>query len=1227
MNRYLWIAAGLAIPFLGCLAAIIFLNVSDPRVAAEINLALTAIATFSGVGGTVYGVLGTKEKQSTSQSAPSVVPITQGSVVRTRPLEVQNEADSRKVYVDQVLGQLDRLAGPSGAFISLSTAAETAHQVVRSQLMPNLEWMSRTHDQEYVQAIAEDVDLVAIPDKFERSVLLGEPGSGKSTCLHHLTQTLIDRLQQDEAAPIPLFVSLAEWRDRSLLAEDFLRERLESLVGSTNYYVDNFDRLLVAGRFVLLLDGLNEMPERKANDREGRHEQRNTDSMSPLQRPGLPRMDPRESSLRDLATRKAQRSRFVITCRSHEYADSLEWQVVRVLPMQPDQIDRFITAYEADPDRAEQLRQDIAGSPSLAAIASSPFFLRSIIEIYRPGIDFHSRGRILTYLLETLLAREAKRTGHPGLSASQIIKGLGPVSFRMLANGEIGAQAEIPLRDESAHAAADTLLDTGLLLDTDGAVLFRHQIIQEFFAAAALSQRVVKKRPANLLADKRWSEVVALWCDMNAKMADRVVRCFRARNYPWRTQSRYTNMPFVVYGGISSIIVVLIVAALLYDWLFGLPKTLPFIFGLVAAPPILVVAVGLIVIRLLWRNLFLYNSVIAVNSAYVLASIRHISALPKMIQLFARLFQRDRAELAQSLALMHLTAPRQVKAQIQAGLTDRHWRVRAGCVQTLGELIRQDPSESEATETLLRLCDAGDPQLFRPLSEALVHSQDPRTPDAIAVLTEQVGRGNALASAFRLEPLTNGRIPGKTGPTYEQVSERFKASARKGQPAPLRMLSVKVMGVLRLEGCEEILADIARDRTEDPNLRNAAVAGLGFAETPAAVEWLANIGQANPELRDAVRTAFAGIRDQSALPGLITASESSSAFVRGASALPLGALQSDQALSPLSKLAADADPDVRTAAARGLAAIGRPVAVPILERLARDPLGNVRDVALQSLEQRYAGAATPVLLSMAEDNRYPERTRVIRMLGHHVGEDVTSRLTMLTGDPVQSVRDAAAGTLAHLRRTEREDGAHARSAFLHPFAWFSEKLDFEGLKDMWEEEELSGMPKGEIMNRLPIRISSDAELTRRFRLALRLYYGLWTVIFMGLSIVCSFVTLALLALAELLLSVWLYPVGVLAASIIIAAIRLTGRRSLRRLVPGWLGFAAYASAGLLLTIAIVGGIVYVWWIFFAICALALTGLAVRIVRKRSLRARDVAAALQRPLTPPVAVTPSVAVGQ
>ena len=92
-------------------------------------------------------------------------------------------------------------------------------------------------------------------------LILGEPGSGKTTTLLALAKEIIERAKQDPAHPIPVILPLASWRGQPLAdwvtAE--INEKHRILRPIVSEWVER-------QQLVLLLDGLDELPAERQAD-------------------------------------------------------------------------------------------------------------------------------------------------------------------------------------------------------------------------------------------------------------------------------------------------------------------------------------------------------------------------------------------------------------------------------------------------------------------------------------------------------------------------------------------------------------------------------------------------------------------------------------------------------------------------------------------------------------------------------------------------------------------------------------------------------------------------------------------------------------------------------------------------------------------------------------------------------------------------------------------------
>jgi len=203
--------------------------------------------------------------------------------------------------------------------------------------------------------------VVDVFDEMGQTLLiLGEPGSGKTTTLLELARDTIDRAEEDPIQEIPVVFNLSSWTDPKKPIADWLVDEL-----NTNYDIQRkvASEWIEHNDLLLLLDGLDEvLPERR---------------------------EACAAAINDFRSSDPGRAPLVICCRSEEYealTDRLDLEgAVCLQPLTAGRVDDYL-------DRIGQelaaLRAALKDDPTLYELAQSPLMLSIMTLAYR-GMSVH----------------------------------------------------------------------------------------------------------------------------------------------------------------------------------------------------------------------------------------------------------------------------------------------------------------------------------------------------------------------------------------------------------------------------------------------------------------------------------------------------------------------------------------------------------------------------------------------------------------------------------------------------------------------------------------------------------------------------------------------------------------------------------------------------------------------------------------------------------------------
>ena len=391
--------------------------------------------------------------------------------------------------------------------------------------------------------------------QIRRAVLLGDPGAGKTTTLYKLASDLIDEALHDATAPIPMMIHFSRWTDANELFIDFFKRSLGELG-------DGLVERLEENKLVLLLDGINEIPAPQQTAKYQAVKKflvQHPDVMAivtcreqdyPAERElGLDRVivapldamrvfefvnnylqaeegaNAGEDLFWKLAGKESQETykRFVKALGDKFTNPFNVFWLADVLPNQQ--------TWSWDWDKRgnghwEEWLKVRSCLSSLLLLATNPYMLFMLVDVYQTYDHTlpKNRGQLFDRFVETLLMREglfkwddvAKQliTYPEGLG---LLKGLTELAYAMQVkrqgnNSEQEALTTLTLADtvqyldetQRYYAASANLLTLGQ------DVHFAHQLLQEYFVARAMRDRILKevsKTPTeNLLqAEEIWS--------------------------------------------------------------------------------------------------------------------------------------------------------------------------------------------------------------------------------------------------------------------------------------------------------------------------------------------------------------------------------------------------------------------------------------------------------------------------------------------------------------------------------------------------------------------------------------------------------------------------------------------------------------------------------------------------------------------------------------------------
>jgi predicted NACHT family NTPase len=514
-------------------------EVGDAEIAGKLHISPSAFRTrmtgvyqkfsFGGKGSDKFYKLGNLlferhqprgNPEKTQEKSIDNDPLVQQIRLAICPLIQEQCGTMRVLDMDQPI----ELTGDRGIYTNVNILEKQSRLRSEQELLEDCDFDNRMVREQRIPG------LEAV-ERHRRLMVLGKPGAGKTTFLKYLAmQCITGGFAADQ---VPFFVTLKDFAEaeKSPSLVQYLADRLPNLQipnlqsplseggiwGITNYAI--VDQLLLSGRSLILLDGLDEVREE--------------DTARVIR------------EMRDTADNFGK-SQFVITCRiaAKEYIFE-RFTEVEVADFGEQQIATFAENWfrvRSDLSKAQTFVQKLEQNRPIQELATNPLLLTLLCLVFGDGADFPSnRADLYEEGVKILLKKwDAKRN----IQRDELYKKLDVqrredlLSYLALQTfqqkeyfikqrrlegyiadfignlRDVDAEPEV-LRIDSAVVLRSVQAQHGLLVErARGIYSFSHLTFQEYFTA----REIVATNQVDSLVDRigkqRWREVVLLTVGM-----------------------------------------------------------------------------------------------------------------------------------------------------------------------------------------------------------------------------------------------------------------------------------------------------------------------------------------------------------------------------------------------------------------------------------------------------------------------------------------------------------------------------------------------------------------------------------------------------------------------------------------------------------------------------------------------------------------------------------------
>ncbi|UIE38422.1 HEAT repeat domain-containing protein [Leptodesmis sichuanensis] len=804
----------------------------------------------------------------------------------------------------------------------------------------------------------------------EHVVLIGKPGSGKSTSLERLLWEEAEKALQDPNARIPVLVKL---RRCTGTIEGLIRD---FLVGhQVALEIAQIEELLRQGRFLLLLDGLNELPKAF------------------------------ETEVANFRDRYRRTTPMIVSTRDLGGGNTLGIEkTLKMLPLTEPQMREFVRGYLVE--KGDRLFQNLQGD-RLRKFAETPLLLWMLCRVFAHngkvpdnlGFAFREFAQLYDQKLQADVPADSRDQWHRLLRhlAFVMMQGKTAIDLELsIPREEAEDCLTAYLRQEGwsnprecAERWLQDLLKYHLIQPViqpnfEEHIEFRHQLIQEYYAAEALLVQLPNLTNKHLQSEYlnylKWTEPVALMLALVADKGQAVRLVQQALVVDLRLAARLSGEVRAVFQASTVDIIQQHYAA-------------------VECPSWLLVdffdqSRSEAVIESLLNVLQHADESVRMNAARTLGKIGSEAAIAGLLQALLDSSHHVRTNAARALG----------KIGSEAAIT--------GLVQALYENNDLGIAELGVAEALV---SDGSEAAIAGLVQALAdlsHYKRIKIAVALGKIDSEATLLKALADLSHYERMTVATALGNIGSeALSKIdSEATLLKALADSSHHVRMTAATALGNIGSEaaivGLLQLLSDSDRD------VRRRAISALGKIGSEAAL--LKALADSPRDVRESAAMALGNIGSEAAITGLLQALADSDRDVRWRAVSALGKIGSEAAIVGLLQALASAAVRVRRSAATALGNIGSEAAIPGLLQALADSDRDVRLNAAEALGNIGSEAGIPTLLQALADENNNVRQRSTRALGNISSEAAIAGLLQALADADKYVRKIATEALGNI---------------------------------------------------------------------------------------------------------------------------------------------------------------------------------------------------------------------